>query len=499
MMRYFLLLTGLLYMNIGLAQNAADTLEQAKQSAGKGKYREAARLLEPYYKGHPTDLNTVWLYARYSWYCHKTGLSMQLYREAITLNPGNYTLKLEYAKMLVEAGVFDEAKPLLDECTSHDISNPEAWYYLAKMEYWNGNARASLTMLDNIMKNAPDYKPARSLRDEIGAEQAFQIQAGVTLSADDQPLDLWTPYVKGGKYFSNLAITDFLVQVPLVYNDTNHFNGEGVAVGNKFHFPSPALDLYLNAGFFYYGSLQKALATGELDISKYFLKKLVVSAGILRRPYMYTQSSLNTALAENHGTAYVAWDDPDRWNGKASFEASTYSSDNNLVWAVSAWGFAPAVKAGHFAFHFGYGYNFSTSQENRYVPKETLDEIIAGWSTTTTIDGVYNPYFTPNGQQVHSALGIFTYRNGKAIEVSFKANVGFYAFSNYPYLYLDKDSTGTIFVNKNYAKTRFTPYDLSLDFSWQIVRNLELFAVVRYDKTLFYTAKSAELSLRKRF
>ena len=133
--RGIIVLTVFLLPEPSFSQTTPDTLEQARSLRDNGKIGKSMTLLSAYYKTHPDDLNTTWLYAQTAYWGHRTSLASTLYQKAIELSPENKELQLDYAKMLVNTGDFAKADQLLKRYTSDDISNPEAWFYFAKIDY----------------------------------------------------------------------------------------------------------------------------------------------------------------------------------------------------------------------------------------------------------------------------------------------------------------------------------------------------------------------------
>ncbi len=493
----FLVIIIFFQIDTSFSQVPADTLQQAKALRDNGKYRKSMELFDAYHKAHPDDMNATWLYAQTAYWSKHYSLSSVLYEEAISKAPKNKELRLDYAKMLTNTGDLGKADQVLQKYTADYPADPEAWFYMAKVRYWQGDEKKALVLLGNLLKNVPDYQPALKLRKEILGNRAPWLRLMAAYSFDDQPMEMLMPVLDGGWHLSSLGNPDFQLTVPVRFDSTN-FIAQGFRAGNKFNFTKADLSIYLNAGIFNYSTLNSLDWTGDLLIEKHFFRKLRISAELRRMPYLSTLSSTKTPVLENHLSALVAWDDMDHWNGQVSYEASTFSTDNNNIQSFCGWVFAPAIKPGRFDFHFGYGYNYSTSKESMFVSEKPLDDLISDWTADMTIEGIYNPYFTPNNQRVHSLLGIFNYRPVDPLKIGLNVNVGVYATTMNPYLFLNTDPSGNIFIDRGFEEEKFTPLDLRANFAWQLSRTIDLTGEFRYSKTLFYSAKIFSFSIRKK-
>jgi hypothetical protein len=475
-----------------------DTLTQAQSLKDQGQAKEAMKLLNTYHLNHPDDLYTNWIYAQVAFKDRKYQLSKEMYLKAISISPADASLQLDFAKSLLSIGDIQKATEYIMHCTEIDPENPEPWYYLASIDYWQGDNKRALSLLDNILIHVPNYTPARQLKDEILLKISPWLSLGGTYSSDDQPMNLLNPFFKGGLTRSNLLGLDFQLNVPVSFIDSGNFSGIGFNAGNNFHFKKSNLNLYLNVGLFSHTSLQELGWTTDLKLEKKMLKHMAFRVEYQRKPYLMTLSSLKIPLFENALAISLVWDDPGRWNGQLSFLPSTFSIDNNYVVAIGGWILAPNIKAGQFGFQFGYGYAYSTSKENRFVADKPLNEIVSNWNESTSITGIYDPYFTPNNQQVHSILALINFKAAKNINLSLNLNGGVFGTTLYPYLFLDGESTDSVFINRDYTRKTFHPFNISAGFTWQMTKQMDLSALFNYNSTIYYTTKSVGITIRKR-
>jgi hypothetical protein len=153
---------------------------------------------------------------------------------------------------------------------------------------------------------------------------------------------------------------------------------------------------------------------------------------------------------------------------------------------------SPPLKVSVFDFRIGYGFNYSTSKESRYVSTKPINEIKANWDTVK-VSGIYNPYFTPEKQTVHSVILSITIHPVKTLDIGFKGNIGVYSTASNPFLY--KDSIAPVKVARGFSILRFYPIDASAFIALQITPAVNLKADYGYQHNNFYTNQYAGLSL----
>jgi hypothetical protein len=136
---------------------------------------------------------------------------------------------------------------------------------------------------------------------------------------------------------------------------------------------------------------------------------------------------------------------------------------------------------------------------DEFVSQQSLAQIIANYNTTQAITGVYDPYFTPQQQQVHSALVSLEIHPARVLNIGLNANVGFYAVTQTPYLYLENNESGTTFIDRGFVRERYVPYELSGFVSWQVSKKVSLQANYAYQSTYFFNSNYASLSCKISF
>jgi len=485
-----------LYRN--LIVTAADTLNKIKQLKDQQKITGSYKLMKAYYKSHGSDFNTTWVYGQIAYLDKHFKQARNLYKKAIATHAGNYYLKLDYAKTLVNIADYNEAKPLLSAYKGYDADNITLKLAYAKIYLAEGKFDLAKKEINAVLAQDTKNPAALALLDELHVAQSSWIKIKGGYYTDSQPLQTITPAVEAGVYLHPEATLKLNLQTPLFINNGNLKNAQWLQIGDQSAFRKAGFQLSFDAGVVKQPYENKISWSANLELKETLLKHLVLQAQAERKPYYYTLSSIDTVLMDNRYSAYVEWNDQNSWNGRVSFELNQFP-DKNYVLAAGGWMFTPPLKLSVFEFRIGYAYGFSTAESNRFVPQNTLAQIIASYATTTTISGVYSPYFTPDNMGIHSALASMVIHPAGILDIGFNANVGFYASALNPYFYLDKNSGGEVYIAEGYATEKFVPLDFSAYAAIRITKKISLKADYAYRKTYFYTSNSVGLGLKINF
>jgi hypothetical protein len=145
---------------------------------------------------------------------------------------------------------------------------------------------------------------------------------------------------------------------------------------------------------------------------------------------------------------------------------------------------------------FGYGYSFSNSRRNDFTATKSVDSIVAHYTSTSTIVGVYDPFFTPDEQHIHSALATLKLNPSGHIEIGANAGIGFYAYTQNPYLFLNKNTSNELYIDKGASREGFVPVDAGAYVEYRFAKKYSLRADYKYRSTYFYSSHTAGLSFK---
>ena len=464
-----------------------DTLSTAKDYIQQGKYKKAEKLLAVFEKNHPNDLNVVWLYGQTAYWNGHTKTFKRVYDKAIIRFPSNYYLKLDYAIKLVACGDLKKAFPLMEEYYKFDKTSADLKLLFAKSEYWNEDYQAALKELEDeqVMKQKP--QEAQQLKDEILSAKSFWVKAGTDYLRDDQPLQQIIPSLEAGKYYNTLVSPSISMQMPFFQTGAGVFNSLKLNVANKLNVSKIQLRTTIHAGIVVFPNKMTRLV-GGIELTKTNFTYLKITAIAARQPYLSTISSIDEMLVPYHYELNFAWDDQSTWNGKLVSSCDQFTAYKNYVYNVGAWVLTPPAKISMLQFRIGYAYGYASSDENKYAAKETLAKIIAAYSPGKTIEGAYQPFFTPTNQQTHSALLNISYKPSKKIAAGANASIAFAGSMDNPYLFLDKRNSTALYVNKGYLPVNFYPYKIETFVVYKLTKKSSFKANYTFFKNNFYTS-----------
>ena len=141
--------------NVSIAQSKKDTLSIARQLRTDKKYKASIDLLGIYIQKHPKNMDAKWLLAQTLYWDKQINPSKAMYEKAMTENPTNYYLKLDYAKMLVDLGELDKAQTLLNTYITYDATSADALIALAKIAYLKKDNNLAIGYIKQALDSDP--------------------------------------------------------------------------------------------------------------------------------------------------------------------------------------------------------------------------------------------------------------------------------------------------------------------------------------------------------
>ncbi len=93
--------------------------------------------------------------------------AFELFRKAVTIEPGNARAQHNVGAMLAEAGKLAEALPYLQRATALDPAATDALFDFASALAQSGQLQASLAAFDAVLTRTPDDREARRRRDAV--------------------------------------------------------------------------------------------------------------------------------------------------------------------------------------------------------------------------------------------------------------------------------------------------------------------------------------------
>ncbi len=471
-----------------------DTLETARQFAYSKQYSQAIDLLKAYESYHPAEVNSIRLHAQVLYWMNDYDSAFQLYEKTLNQNPNPF-IKLDYARMLFELSRIQRAKEILTEYLRTDKTNIEANNMMGTISYWNGNSSKAKEYFRTVLKRYPRNEWAVKYMKEINAVTAPFLKIHADYNDDTQPLQSVIPGIETGWYLSNWLSPTLAFQFQHSKDSAISYDAYSFQLSNPFSFSKINTQLVLSSGGFKSPSDHSIHWIGGIELNKKAFHNFTITGLAERKPYLYTVSSLQNSVIQNNYAAAIGFEKKRSWHGRAAYNIQDFS-DNNTIQTFSSWLLTPPIQFSLFEFRIGYANNFSNSKENRYTSVKSIQEIIAG---DTMITGIYKSYFTPKNQRVHSILSNLTFKPSNSLQFILNASFGISAMADNPYLFLDKDFNNEVIINRGFTSTYYKPLSLNGKINYIISDKLILDAGYTYEKTLFYTIRNANMSLKYLF
>lgn len=473
-------------------QAGSEASVRAHQLVAQHKFRQAEVVLRAEASGS-SDVPVLWYYAQVAHWAHRDRRAAAAFVQALEREPYNNKLRLDYARMLYEAERLNTAKKQLDKVIEKDTNDVEARLIRSNIARWYGRNRAARQDVHAVLARYPDNATAQDLHLAIDESTAPYLRYTIHYQNDDQPMQVIGSTAEAGVSYS------WLLNPKVQATDREFYAGGkwnvtlAASLGNKFIFGKTGTDVYLSAGAFKNFSAGAGW-TGELTVKQKLYKYVALQLQAVRSPYLSTVSSASAALMQNTLSAGVILDKSNSWSAQAIYSYQFFQ-DHNAIQTASVWALSQPVRASVFSFRFGYGFRYATTAHSTYRSVRSLSEILATYTSGTQIAGVYDPYFSPVRQQIHSLIVSIALKPASFVTIDLKGDVGVYAQGQNPYLYLDKDATNTVFINAGSYRETFHPYRLSATFDFKLSRRISLGADYAYTSAFFYASHYTSVHL----
>jgi hypothetical protein len=472
-----------------------DTFKIANRLIAKRKYGKANKILSCYHKNHPGDVNSIWLQAQAKLYSNNFRQSDKLYKGALKIQPDNDYVQLSYIHSLLDMGKNETAGNMLNSMEQSGKSYSDMSFLYAQLYFWEGNYLQSSAYLKKALQQDGGKKEFNDLYDQLEYSRSPKASISTSYLTDNQPLTAVISSLKFENYFSRFA--DLYISC-----DEYHFlqdkvsDAPWVSVGDKLFFPKIGLQINAALGYFQFPVIPLSGASGHLSITKKITRQFDLEVVADHGPYLDTRASIDTNVKVSKLAGMLNWHRRS-WKGQAAYLTSLFDN-NKYVYSAYAWVMAPIVTFPSGQLQIGYSTSYSTSNVNSYTAVNSLRDILANYTPNQSIAGIYTPYFTPNDLIVNSALLSFNINLSKKVNLALNGDIGYGSINN-PYLFLDKNSAGTVFINKGYSIEHFTPADASIAINYHIDKTWLLQAKYVYRSTYFFTSNYGSLSLEKSF
>lgn len=474
-----------------------DTIEVVRTQAYAKNFAEADRLLT-LFTANKNDVNAFRLHAQVLYWMKDFKSSQDVLKKALSVFPDAYAVKLDYGRLLFEMGKLNQARLLLDDYKLNDTNNAEVNILLAHINFRSGNIKTANERVKDVLKLYPDNQMALSIQRDINYNTSPYVTLHGTYHSDDQPLKSSGFEVESGVYKSWLLS-------PVLNMRYNHFtlpdsvyNSLWLQASDKITFGSSGFSLNMTGGIFkHHTNNDKTRLTASVLLAQKLTRYISIEASTAKRPYQYSSASVRIPVMQAFSGVALRLNKSDLWLGRSAYEIQKFE-DNNKIKTAYLWFLAPIVNSKGFTLHAGYGFNHSNADRNTFTSVKSLNAIISSY-TITPVQGYYNPYFTPKNQTVHSVLVSVKTNLSKSVVFSSRFNLGLSSKADNPYLYLNKTTAGTFFVDKGYSTISYSPVDFYSQLQVNVSSKATISGSYSYFHPLFYKSHQAEIQLKYLF
>jgi Tfp pilus assembly protein PilF len=483
----------LIFFNIAIfSQNQSSTSQTKKDSLSseiseedvvkttnyyitRKEYNKASLFLSKCYTHFFSEsLKVNWLYAHVLSLNGDKIQAADKFKKAISISPMDKNLQMDYARLLYEMGEIDKVVILMSKFMDTDSTNVEFLLMQANISFWKGNLNNSRKKIDKIQEIYPNTAITNSLTQQIKELTAFNIKTNFEYQTDSQPLDYFAEHIVLSKYKSRYLNAKLEISN---YNFSPQKEQAFILkLSNQFYFDKLKLVANVTGGF-YKNFSEKTDWIGGINITHKLRPNLSLNLGYSKESLLSALPS--TAFNLTHQDVFGGID----YNNKLLIVHAGYKEqffkDDNIIKSIGSWILSQPMKIRKFNFQFGYSYSYTDAKDILFFfDNQGL--------------GVYDPYFTPKEQEIHSGLFIVNYKPTTKISFEAKVNYGFTATVRNPY---PLQVTATSIEIGGFYDETFTPVELTGNIKYRFSNRLTAKITYTNQETFFYKRENINLGL----
>ena len=469
-----------------------DTLTYARSKTFEKKFEEANKLLEAY-NSNNHNLNALLFQAQVLYWMKKNIAANAVYERALTLFPDAPMAKLDYGRFLYQQSKLHKAHQLLKKFLLYENTHQEAITMLAYIDLWTGHIASAKKGTALLEKLNSGNSESENILQQIANYTTPYLKLNGSVFCDDQPLKrlgiepeaglykswLFSPYVKAAFYRSDVD---------------SIFQSSQIEAGNKIQIVATKTDIEFSAGYFKADNYDGDI-TWKLKLKQRLASAFSLDVVRQKKTYQYTLSGIKRPFLYDLSEAGMEMNIKNRWQARVAYNNLDFD-DGNKVYTAYLWFLIPVIHKNNFSVKTGYAYSYANADKNTFQPKvnQPIPQVLY-----TPMEGIYNPYFTPNDQTVHSLILSLLIPFSKKLVFSGNLNIGVTAHSNNPYLYVDRNGTGPYFINKGFSTLSYTPVEFSGTIEYKLSRNVVINGNYAYNSLIFFKSHAANLQLKYLF
>ncbi len=467
---------------------AAPAVVRAQSLREAGDLEQAVLVLRAQLAEHPDDGDAARLLAQTLYWLKDVHDATVQYEDALKRHPDDATLRVQYARMLIETGSLRRGRELLAPLPDAPAARAEAEALLGLIAYWDADLTSARRRFATALQLNPADADAKNYLDQIETATAPWVRARASAWHDDQPLGRGGFELEGGWFATPLTSIAARVQ-PARYdsgNTTRTIQAAGVTM--KTYAPSVRIDTQLAIGF----TSGSASSTDDVDwtggasVAVHVPPAIRIGARASRSRYLYTVTSIAAPVMVNAIAAFAHLDHRG-WLGDAAFEGQRYPDDNSIRSAYG-WLLAPVARNAKGVVQVGYAVSASDAAQSRFVLQRPAQRLPPG-DPRFDFTGIYSPYYTPDHVLTQSVIAAAA-AAGRRATFHVNGSYGFAAHENAPLL----AAAGGAVVRVTTVR-HFTPWNARAALSIPLGRRASFEPSVEVGRTVFYSWSTADVQV----
>ena len=450
----------------------------AKNLINKKEYKEAAGYLSKHYKNFSESLVVNWLYAHALSLSNDKKQADKKFNKAIALAPDNRELKMDYTRFLYQLGKISKASKVMEFFMDNNSTNVEFLLMQANISYWQRDIKDAEKKIAKIQKVYPNTDITKNLENQIRNLKATYITANFEYQMDSQPLKYFANHIVAGEYISNFLSPQLEISR---YSFSPQKEGAlTLKLSNQFYFSKLKLAAKITGGA-YLNDSDNSDWIGGVHFTKNLFKNASLNFGYAKNALLGTIASTTFNLTQQD--LFGVLDYHNKYIVLNAAYNHKFFADDNTITSLGGWLVSQPVNIYKFGLQLGYGYSHTDSKEILFI-------------YDSQGMGIYDPYFTPKDQEIHSALLIASFKPTKALNIQAKLNYGIQATVQNPY---PVEMAPGFFETGGFYNAEFNYTEVNASIDYAISKSFGINANYIYQETFFYTRDNFNLGLNFTF
>lgn len=411
-------------------RGAAEILE-ARRLQEAGEHAAAAERLRRFLDEHPEEPSALRLLASALESAGDLRGAGEAYRAALRIRPHDPLLRLDYGRLLVDAGELERARrtlePLAADPGAPSPLRADALVELARVALGEGRAEAAEAHLRQALAAREDHAGALARLRALHRPRSPWLRAAGGVQDDDQPVDRREAGIRGGLRLFPWLAAELGAEVRRLTSGPANETLTAAGASLRARWDLLNVEGRVRGG----GFRRTGTGTGDWTAAAAVTVRGPVETLLrvegAREPYLRTAASLEEETTALSIGGVLGRPDAAGWAGALAYREERVGEFR--IEDVSAWFLAPAVRQPVGTLRLGYRFHGADSNQSAFVsllPRE-LDP-------RGRVPGRYAPAYTPRELRSHVVLAEVRHDREAAGSLRLEGSWGFRAEEESPLL-----------------------------------------------------------------